>query len=223
MPTNFPFEAVLWDMDGTLIDSEPIWIHEETLLMRSIGVDWSESDALHCLGGPLERVDAYMRERSGHRHAPLELANELIERMISRLSSNLSFAPGAESLLGEMYLERIPLALVSASTRRIMDSALKSIGPHFFQFTCSADDVKKTKPDPEGYLSAASHLGVSIERCLIIEDSITGMTAAISSGAYVLGLPHLTDLPIGDRVVHRQGLEDLDLDSLALLFQGVVV
>lgn len=219
---SFPFAAVLWDMDGTLIDSEPIWIEEETLLMRSIGTEWNEQDALHCLGGPLERVDAYMRSRSSNTHAPLELAGELIERMVRRLSRTLDFTDGSKTLLDALHEKEVPMALVSASTRRIMDAALQTIGSHYFAFTCSADDVSKTKPDPEGYISAASHLAVPIEQCLIIEDSITGMSAAISSGAYVLGLPHLTDLPTGEKVVHRAGLAGLDLESLGLLFEEVI-
>ena len=214
----FPFEAVLWDMDGTLIDSEPIWIEEEHRLMQSLGVTWSDEDAKHCLGGPVERVDAYMRSRVKGDHEPLELAFLLIDRMIERLSAGVGFTLGAESLLRAMYGEQLPMALVSASTRKIMDAALKSIGNEFFTFTCSADDVVATKPDPEGYLRAADALGVDIERTLIIEDSVTGMRAAIDSGGYVLGLPHFTALPEGEKVVHRQSLEDLDLNSLAGLF-----
>lgn len=219
--SSFPFEAVLWDMDGTLIDSEPIWIEEETLLMRSLGVEWSSEDALHCLGGPLERVDAYMRSRSGNQHQPLELAYELIDRMITRLSGGVDFTSGSKGLLDEMHLEQIPMALVSASTRKIMDAALDGIGRHYFRHTCSADDVTNTKPSPEGYVKAAEFLGVSIENSLIIEDSKTGMQAAIGSGAFVLGLPHLTDLPMGEKVVHRESLAELDLESLGLLFQEV--
>ena len=216
----FPFEAVLWDMDGTLIDSEPIWIEEEFTLMRSLGVDWTDEDAKHCLGGPMQRVDAYMRSRAGMNFEPLELAHQLVERMIIRLSQGVQFTKGAERLLKDMHSERLPLALVSASTRRIMDAALVSIGEEYFSFTCSSDDVEFTKPHPEGYLKAAETLGVPIERTLIIEDSMTGMKAAIDSGGYVLGLPHLTELPHGDRVVHRENLENLNLRSLAALFSG---
>jgi beta-phosphoglucomutase-like phosphatase (HAD superfamily) len=115
------------------------------------------------------------------------------------------------------------MALVSASTRKIMDAALFSIGREFFLFTCSADDVKKTKPDPEGYIEAAKRLDVRIENSLIVEDSKTGMSAAIASGAYVLGLPHLTELPVGEKVIHRQDLVGLDLYGLASLFKGVLV
>lgn len=186
--------------------------------MQSLGVTWSDEDAKHCLGGPLERVDAYMRSRAKGDHEPLELAFLLIDRMIERLSSGVSFTLGAEDLLLAMHDEQLPMALVSASTRKIMDAALQSIGDKFFSFTCSADDVAAAKPDPEGYLKAADALGVNIERTLIIEDSITGMRAAIDSGGYVLGLPHLTPLPKGEKVVHRQSLEALDLQSLAELF-----
>jgi HAD superfamily hydrolase (TIGR01509 family) len=205
-------------MDGTLIDSEPIWIEEEFRLMRSLGVDWNEDDAKHCLGGPVERVDNYMRSRAGNSHKPFELSSILIERMIHRLSQGVEFTTGAKHLLVSMHAQGLPLALVSASTRPIMDAALESIGEHFFAFTCSADDVNMTKPHPEGYLKAAETLGVSIERTLIIEDSITGMRAAIDSGGYVLGLPHLTPLPEGDKVVHRSDLDSLNLESLAALF-----
>ena len=210
-------------MDGTLIDSEPIWIEEEFSLMRSLGVEWSDEDAKHCLGGPMERVDAYMRARVSSDFAPLELAQLLIDRMISRLSEGVQFTKGAESLLHDMHRAGLPLALVSASTRKIMDAALVSIGTHFFSFTCSSDDVQFTKPHPEGYLKAAQTLGVSIEKSLIIEDSITGMKAAIESGGYVLGLPHLTELPQGDRVVHRSDLDSLNLGSLAALFNEKIV
>ena len=221
--SQFPFEAVLWDMDGTLIDSDPIWIEEETLLMQSLGVEWSETDALHCLGGPMERVDAYMRGRANQGHEPYELSNRLITKMVIRLSNRVEFMKGSKNLLDEMYSNEIPMALVSASTRKIMDAALTTIGTHYFKFTCSADDVSRTKPDPEGYISAANRLGVAIERSLIIEDSKTGMKAAIDSGAYVLGLPHLTDLPLGEKVIHREGLADLNLETLQSLFDGVLV
>lgn len=219
---KFAFDAVLWDMDGTLIDSEPIWIEEEHKLMRSLGVQWTEADALHCLGGPIERVDAYMRERAKGNHQPFELSNLLIKRMIDRLSTGVAFANGAEKLLKRLHDENLPMALVSASTREIMDAALLSIGSHYFQFTCSAGDVLASKPSPEGYLRAATVLGVDIERTLIIEDSVTGMRAAIDSGAYVLGLPHLTALPTGAKVIHRKNLEGLDLPTLAKLFVGEI-
>ena len=222
-PNNFPFEAVLWDMDGTLLDSEPIWIEEEAKLMESLGVNWNEEDARICLGGPMHRVDLYMRNRSGNRHKPLELSGLLIERMVARLNESVNFTPGAESLLNELHQMGIPMALVTASTREIVTAALSSIGSHYFLRTISANDVRETKPHPEGYLTASSHLNVSIKRSLIIEDSLTGMSAAIDSGAYVLGIPHFYDLPTGEKVRHVKSLERIDAQALTNLFQEIIL
>ena len=223
MPNNFPFEAVLWDMDGTLLDSEPIWIEEEAKLMRSLGVEWNDDDARNCLGGPMHRVDEYMRKRSGDRHKPLELSELLISQMVSRLNESVNFTPGAEQLLNELYRMQIPMALVTASTREIVDAALSGIGSHYFHRTISANDVSETKPDPEGYISASRYLNVSIERSLVIEDSLTGMSAAIDSGAYVLGIPHFYDLPTGPKIKHVKSLEQISATSLANLFQEIIL
>lgn len=223
MLNNFPFEAVLWDMDGTLLDSEPIWIEEEAKLMQSLGVEWSSEDARVCLGGPMHRVDQYMREKSGNQHKPLELSQLLIKRMVDRLNESVKFTPGAESLLKELHDMGIPMALVTASTREIVNAALSSVGTHYFRQTISADDVKETKPDPEGYLTASSHLNVSIERSLIIEDSLTGMSAAIDSGAYVLGIPHFYELPTGHKVRHVKSLDAINVEAISALFKEIIL
>lgn len=220
--TQFPFAAVLWDMDGTLIDSEPIWIEEECRLMRSFGVDWSEVDSHHCLGGPVSRVDAYMRQRAGNIHQPLELSKTLISRVIERLRNGVSFTSGAQELIEELHSAAVPMALVTASTSEIMLAALDGVGSHYFKATISCDDVIAPKPEPEGYIMAAEMLGVPIERSLIIEDSIPGMTAAISSGAYVLGIPHLVELPLGERVRHLPTLRDHSRSSISALFAGMI-
>ena len=220
--SSFPFEAVLWDMDGTLIDSEPIWISQERDLMNSLGVDWSESDAIHCIGGPMSRVDAYMRAKLDARQQELypsmALTALLLERMEQELPKAVSFAPGSEALLREMNNLSISQGLVSASSRALVNAGLSFVGSDFFKVSISNDDVKFSKPHPEGYQKAAQNLGVNIENCLILEDSVTGVTAAIESGAYVLGIPHVTDLPKGKKVVHRKSLVDLDVNGLVNIF-----
>lgn len=225
MLNNFPFAAVLWDMDGTLIDSEPLWIEQERELMDSLGAVWTHEDAIHCIGGPMTRVDAYMRSKLPHIHQdsfpPLELARLLLERMEVRLSQKVPFTSGSFELISEMKSLGIPLALVSASTRPLMDAALKSIGEDIFHVTISDSEVTRSKPDPEGYLKAAHSLSVDITNCLVIEDSITGMNAAIASGAWVLGLPHVAELPHAEKVVHRQTLEGLALSELSSMFDLV--
>jgi len=225
MPNNFPFDAVLWDMDGTLIDSEPLWIEQERQLMESIGAKWTSEDAIYCVGGPMARVDAYMRSKLPtavlDRFAPLALTNQLLQRMEDRLSHDIPFTPGAFELVNEMKSANLPLALVSASSRPLMNAALKSIGSQLFDITISDNDVERSKPDPEGYVKAAASLDVDISRSLIIEDSITGMTAAIASGAFVLGLPHVAELPHGPKVIHHPTLENLTMRDLANLFSLV--
>ena len=222
MPSNFPFDAVLWDMDGTLIDSEPLWIEQERQLMESIGAIWTHEDAIHCVGGPMARVDAYMRSKLPpdihDKFAPLALTNELLQRMEVRLSEEISFTPGAFELVNEMKSANLPLALVSASSRPLMNAALTSIGTKLFDITISDNDVERSKPDPEGYLKAAASLDVDISRCLIIEDSITGITAAIASGAFVIGLPHVAELPHGPKVIHHPTLKNVTMRDIANLF-----
>ncbi|MFM8621830.1 MAG: HAD family hydrolase [Holophagaceae bacterium] len=222
MLSNFPFEAVLWDMDGTLIDSEPLWIEQERLLMESIGADWTHEDGIRCVGGPMARVDAYMRSKLSieqqTQYAPLELTNQLLVRMEARLAEGVPFTPGSFDLVTEMKVSNVPLALVSASSRPLMDAALKSIGRDLFDVTISDNDVQRSKPDPEGYLKAADALSVDISRSLVIEDSITGVTAAIASGAFVIGLPHVAQLPLGEKVIHHPTLEGLDMNGIAKIF-----
>lgn len=225
MPNNFPFDAVLWDMDGTLIDSEPLWIEQERQLMESIGAKWTSEDAIYCVGGPMARVDAYMRSKLPtavlDKFPPLALTNQLLQRMEDRLSHDIPFTPGAFELVNEMKSANLPLALVSASSRPLMNAALKSIGSQLFDITISDNDVERSKPDPEGYVKAAASLDVDISRSLIIEDSITGMTAAIASGAFVLGLPHVAELPHGPKVIHHPTLENLTMRDIANLFSLV--
>jgi HAD superfamily hydrolase (TIGR01509 family) len=159
-----------------------------------------------------------LTDEQRHVYKPCDLANQLLERMERTLASQVPFSEGAEVLLKQMKEENIPLALVSASSRPLVDAALTSIGETFFAVTISDNDVERSKPDPEGYCKAAELLGVEISSSLVIEDSITGMNAAISSGAYVLGIPHVVDLPNGERVIHHKTLEGLTLEKLASMF-----
>lgn len=223
---DFPFAAVLWDMDGTLIDSEPIWIQQEYELMASLGVSWSDEDAIHCVGGPMTRVDAYMRskldEATQELFPPMALTEQLLLRMAEQIGQGVDFAPGAEHLLKEFKTLGIKQGLVSASSRTLVDAAINSIGADYFEVTISDNDVESSKPNPEGYLKAAAQIAVAIENCLILEDSITGTTAAIESGAFVIGIPHVAKLPTGPKVVHIDSLEGTNVASLVGRFNSLI-
>lgn len=117
--------------------------------------------------------------------------------------------PGAMELVRELQSHGVKTALVSASPRNIVDAVLDNLGHDLFPFSISADDVTQTKPDPEGYLKAASLSGSLISKCLIFEDSLTGMNAAVASGAYLIGVPHLVTVEESKRVRIIKSLEQL--------------
>jgi HAD superfamily hydrolase (TIGR01509 family) len=122
--------------------------------------------------------------------------------------------PGAIELVRELQSHGVKTGLVSASPRKIVDAVLDNLGHELFPFSISADDVKKTKPDPEGYLKAATMSGSEISDCLIFEDSLTGMNAAIASGAYLIGVPHLVTIEESNRVRVIKSLEQLSYSKL---------
>ena len=216
------FDAVLWDMDGTLIDSEPIWAEEESKLMSEYGVVWKEADSIACLGGPISRLDAYMRNLVEEELEPNVLANKLVARMAERLRTDTKFAPGAYELLSQFRTAEIPMALVTASNRGIMDSVLSSFDEKYFQVAICSEDVAFSKPDPESYLLAAKSLDVNIERCLVIEDSLTGMRAARDSGAYLLGINPHSSFEANDRSLFLNGLAGISMEYLYSHFLEII-
>ena len=197
--SNF-FEAVFFDMDGLMVDSEPEWFQSEVEVTSPFGYTWLEVDQIACLGGPLSKVGQYMFEKCGQQRSPEYFTQALIDTQVARMRGNTPTMPGAMELVRELQSHGIKTALVSASPRNIVDAVLENVGHDLFPFSISADDVKKTKPDPEGYLKAASMSGSEITNCLVFEDSLTGMNAAIASGAYLIGVPHLVTIEESERV-----------------------
>lgn len=192
--------AVLFDMDGTLIDSEPLWLTAEIEVMSELGGEWSQADQQHCLGGPLERVAAYMVHRSGSRRAPHEVGRRLLDRMTSLLSeAPLTWRPGARELLRQSMELDIPRALVTASWGVLVDAVSDrmrdDVGAAPFSVVVTGDQTANGKPHPEPYERAARDVGASPGQCLAIEDSPTGVRSAAGAGCVVVAVPHLTTIP----------------------------
>ena len=143
------FQAVLFDMDGLTIDSEPQWLEVERELTARFGYQWTLEDQAFCLGGPLSRVGQYMSEMVKGAETGEYFHQGLISEMAKKVRAKAVFMPGAQSLINSLYKSEIPIALVSASPRVIVDAALAHIQPLPFKTTISSDDVSKTKPDPE--------------------------------------------------------------------------
>jgi beta-phosphoglucomutase-like phosphatase (HAD superfamily) len=182
------FSAVLWDMDGTLIDSEPIWGESQRQLMNRFGYIWTQDDQEHCLGGPLSRVGHYMKMKANSDRSADFFVQELVKLQSINISGNVEFVDGAYKLLEEISILGIPMALVSASPRILVSAALVRVPAHALVTSIAAEDVTHIKPHPEAYMLGAERLGVALENALIIEDSHTGVSAGLASGGYVLAL-----------------------------------
>ena len=206
--------AILFDMDGTLIDSEPLWLQAEIEVMAAVGCKWDAQDQINCLGGPLERTEKYMQERSNLIKPYGYFGEQLFSVMEEKLTNNLELIPNALELLEQCKNANIKVALVTASSRRLMQAALKWFPEATFLAAVSRDDVEVTKPDPAPYLLAAKLMGVDIKNCLVFEDSITGAQSGLRSGAQVIGIPHLIVMPDNPNLRVVKSLSDIDLVKL---------
>ncbi|CAN2196326.1 COG0637 Predicted phosphatase/phosphohexomutase [Candidatus Nanopelagicaceae bacterium] len=209
------YDAVFFDMDGLLINSEPLWLESETQMMAEYGYEWLESDQAACLGGPLDRIGHYMSALIDGKRDGKYLTNEIIERMVEKFQGALPLMPGSAELIADLRENQVELTLVSASPRSLVDAALLNFAINPFVRSFSSGDVKVSKPDPEGYLLAASSGGHDISNCLILEDSLTGVTAAKAAGAWVLAVPHLVPIEKGGRVDVTTSLANWSYQKLA--------
>ena len=214
---NSFFDAVFFDMDGLLVDSEPEWLLSEIEVTAPYGYTWLPEDQVACLGGPLTRVGQYMFDKCGQQQSPEYFTQTLIDTQVARMRGNTPTMPGAISLLKELQRNGVKTALVSASPRNIVDAVLDNLGHDLFPFSISSDDVTNTKPNPECYIKAAQICGVEISNCLVFEDSLTGMNAAIASGAFLVGVPHLVSIQESEKVRVIKSLEQLSFAKLAEL------
>ena len=208
------FDAVFFDMDGLMVDSEPEWLLSEIEVTAPFGYRWQDEDQVACLGGPLSKVGQYMFDKCGQVQSPQFFTQTLIDAQVARMRGNTPTMPGAIELVRELQSHGVKTALVSASPRNIVDAVLDNLGHDLFPFSISSDDVTNTKPNPEAYVKAATMSGSDISNCLVFEDSLTGMSAAIASGAYLVGVPHLVSIAESSRVRVIKSLEQLSYSKI---------
>jgi HAD superfamily hydrolase (TIGR01509 family) len=189
-------DAVLWDLDGTLVDTEPSWLAAEFALARRYGATWSEADGLALVGNDLVDSGRYIGQRMGLALSPEQIVEELLDDMVARVARGVAFRPGARQLLGDLRALDVPCALVTMSYRRMVDPILAQLPVGAFAAVVAGDEVAQGKPHPEAYLRAAALLGVEPARCIAIEDSTTGATAAQAAGARVVVVPNRVDVPV---------------------------
>ena len=196
MTTVMP-AAVLWDMDGTIIDSEPYWMVAETALVQSWGGVWSHELGLSLVGMGLHS-SAKVLQNHGVNLPSLEIIDILTASVMEQVRRDVPWRPGARELLIELRELGVPTALVTMSFRSLANLVVESLGFAAFDVVVTGDDVALPKPHPEAYLRAATLLGVRIEQCVAIEDSLPGVASAVASGALTISVPHVVAVPPAD-------------------------
>src|SRR6478736_2655159 len=201
--------AVLWDMDGTLIDSEPYWIAAETELCAKFGVPWTHEDGLSLVGNPLDTSARALRDRGVL--MPLDdIIAHLVGRVTNQVREKTPWQQDAFDLLSDVLAAGIPCALVTMSYKQLADALLARV-PEAFAVVVTGDEVTNGKPDPEAFLLAAKRLGVDITECVAFEDSIAGVGSALASGAKTVGVERIVP------VAARPGLSRVaDLSTLTV-------
>jgi HAD superfamily hydrolase (TIGR01509 family) len=208
-------QAVLFDMDGLLVDSERLWLEVETDTMAWLGGTWGPEQQEHLVGGSLDVAVAYMLELTGADAPPAEVGRRMMDGMVDRLSSCVPMMPGAKELLAEVRAAGVPAALVSSSHRALLEPALEAMGREHFALSVAGDEVSRTKPHPEPYLTAAARLGAVPERCAALEDSPNGVAAAEAAGCVTVAVPCVLPVPPAPGRTVVRSLRDVDLPRLA--------
>jgi HAD superfamily hydrolase (TIGR01509 family) len=209
--------AVLWDMDGTLVDSEPYWIECEYALVEAHGGRWSDEHSHALVGHDLMTSARYIRRHGGVDLPLTAIVEHLMGGVRERLHRHTPWRPGARELLAELRRLAVPSALVTMSYRMLAETVVENLPPGTFATIVTGDDVTHGKPHPEPYLTAAARLGVAPADCVAIEDSPTGLASAVAAGVPALGVAHLVPLqPSAGRhlVGTLEGMTAADLGRL---------
>ena len=212
--------AVLWDMDGTLVDTEPYWMAAEVELVGSFGGRWTHDDGLMLVGSGLWNSAAILQS-----HGVDMSTDAIVDWLTSRVQEQIDaqgapWRPGALSLLRQIRDSGIPTALVTMSVRRMAEQIVQKVPFPAFDTIISGDEVEFAKPHPDPYFRAAAALGVDISQCVAIEDSLAGLTSAVAAGAITVGVPHFIPLPESDEHTLWESLEGRSLDDLTTLAES---
>ncbi|MGF9755609.1 HAD family phosphatase [Microvirga sp. 0TCS3.31] len=209
--------AVLWDMDGTLVDTEPYWIATEYAMAEKYGGTWSEEHAMNLVGNALLESGNYIRVHMGIDRTPQEIVDELLDGVVARVEDHVPWRPGARELLTDLHDHGTPCALVTMSWQRFVVPILAQLPSGIFASVVTGDRVEFGKPHPEPYLTAAAELGLHPGQCLAIEDSNTGAKSAVAAGCTVLCVPNHVPILEGEGRVFVDTLDGLDARSLGRL------
>jgi HAD superfamily hydrolase (TIGR01509 family) len=215
-------DAVLWDMDGTLVDTEPDWIASEFDLVAAHGNGrWTEAHGHALVGMDLRDAARYLQAHGGVKLSVPDTIEALLDGVVARVRVRVPWRPGARELLEALREAGIPSALVTMSWRRFVDAILPSLPPGSFSAVVTGDDVRQGKPHPEPYLRGAELLGVHPARTVAIEDSPTGARSAWAAGCTVLAVPNVVAVPSEVCHVERSTLLGLTVDDVVAIQRDI--
>lgn len=214
-------DAVLWDMDGTLVDSEKLWDVALYETAEALGGKLTEEQRMTLVGSNMDDTSAYLLEVTGRDVTPeavAETGEQIRRRTAGLFDDALPWRPGAREALAAVREAGLRSALVTSTERDLTELALNTIGREFFDVTVCGDEVEgHNKPHPRPYLKAAELLGVAPERCVAVEDSPPGTASAVAAGCTVLVVPNDVEVTPGERRVFRDTLVGVDVPALAAL------
>jgi HAD superfamily hydrolase (TIGR01509 family) len=216
-------QALLIDMDGTLVETESRWWKSEIDVMERHGSTWNVDDQNQAIGGPLDKVVQYMAAKA--KTDPKTISSEVESAMLKSFSEHpADLQPGWLEILNEARKTDLKIALVTASNRVLADALLRTTKlEHYFDLVITSDDVLNTKPHPEPYLNAAKIFNLDVLQCLVFEDSLTGVTSSLGAGMPTIGLPDrvLLDSRRGLKILG--GLKGLNLSDLKKYHEELVI
>ena len=206
--------AVLFDMDGILVDSEPVWYEIEGALVERLGGTWGRHHQARCIGGTVDATCRYIAELTGTHLTVEEIQAEVMIGMSEHFRTTLPVIEGAVELVDAVRARGARTALVSSSFRVLIDAALEKLGAHRFDVTVSGDEVRRGKPDPEPYRVACERLGVAPADAVVVEDATNGVLSAEAAGCSVVVVPSVAAVEPGEDRHFAESVRELDADWL---------
>ena len=210
--------AVLFDLDGTLIDSEPYWMQSERELAAEHKTEWSQEDGDKLIGMSLYDSSRLIKQQLGSELHHEEIIDKLTDGVNKQLARSIPWRPGAEALLRELRRKKVKTALVTMSMRRTALQVVETIPFKAFDVVVAGDDVVHGKPHAEPYVKAATLLGVDPRDCVAFEDSITGILSAEAAKTKAVGIPNMMIIPQHEGRILWATLEGVTLKKLRELF-----
>jgi HAD superfamily hydrolase (TIGR01509 family) len=210
--------AVLWDMDGTLVDSEHHWLASEKALAEAHNAQWTEQDGHDLIGNSLYESSKIIKTKIGSDMDTEAIVQHLTDSVVARLSESIVWRPGAQELLRELKRKKIKTALVTMSLHRMAEEVVSKIPFDAFDVIVGGDDVVRGKPFADPYLKAAELLGVDPTECVAFEDSNTGLRSAEAAGTKAVGIPNFIEIPMIPGRILWPTLQGVRLKDLQKLF-----